>query len=55
MMNANGAIMGEICRGSLHEGRNIIEWNRPMDMPGGFYILKATVGDRTQFAKIILR
>lgn len=55
MMNANGAIMGEICRGSLHEGRNIIEWNRPMDMPGGFYLLKATVGDRTQFAKIILR
>ena len=55
LWNLNGAKAGEIYNGSLHEGMNRIEWNRPSGLSGGFYLLKATVGDRTQFAKIILR
>ena len=55
LWNLNGAKAGEIYNGRLHEGMNRIEWNRPSGLSGGFYLLKATVGDRTQFAKIILR
>lgn len=51
----NGSVVEIVYQGSLSQGQNRIEWARPSGIQIGFYILKATMGDKTQFAKVILQ
>lgn len=51
----NGSVVEMVYQGSLSQGQNRIEWARPSGIQNGFYILKATMGDKTQFAKVILQ
>lgn len=51
----NGSVVDMVYQGTLPQGQNRIEWARPASIQNGFYILKATISDKTQFAKVILQ
>lgn len=55
LMNTNGALVAQVYEGNLQVGQTLIEWNRPTNVPAGFYILKAVIGNECRYAKVILQ
>lgn len=55
LLNTNGSAVARIYDGRLQAGINLIEWNRPANVPAGFYILKAVIGNECRYAKVILQ
>ena len=55
LLNTSGTLIARVYRGNLQPGCNEIEWTRPSGIQNGFYILKATAGGTTRYAKVILQ